>query len=921
MSIQRTGGDDSARRAAEEAQRKAAEAARQKAAEEARQKAAQQAQQKATQQAAQQAQQKAAQQASQSALSKAPPSSGGSRAGLAGISGHQLQSQLHRQLGGASLPSNSPNQGTLSAQAGAQPSRPLSSDGLQSAFFQRQWNAPSARSSAGIGGSTTAQANPGTLESEATRDSNVNCIDNAQAILSKDPKLAAQGNVVFLQDTRNTDGNNAGHVVIERPDGTYIDPNRPQEPVSMEQLQAQGYAPVDAQGRPVGDPAEAYRLPAQDFQRAMSLPPDRREAALDAAGIPEPIQGMRLADGGLKGWFEENIANPLNDNVIQPAGQAINDHILEPLGSAAQSVNDEIARATGVDVFGAVQSLGDLAADAKRLLLDDPGANSPYAVNRDQITATDKAALNVLGLDNIPPGGSTTFEVKVEGELSAVLGVEAGATVELSVSRGLPPDQDQFTLGLGAGAELSAEVTGDTAGAEATGSVGVGVNGGIELQIDLSKPGAATELAAFGVQLGIASTNPIAGVGLEVLDQVGDRLFGRDVTPGTPSEFVRDHLSSISIGANTNISETLGLIEGVGGRETVTAYLEAGAQVSFDRNADGRPYISEVTQNIAAGANIDIEAGAGAGGVNAVTSVAGGGMEVGFERTIHFNEDGTKGETTYAITLGADVHGGLGPVGAGFDGEIKIELGENIPPQFRGEMLDALGRGDVAGARDIFLEQVLPNMSLTGSISLSSQVQINAKGEIMPAVAGAGGGVSIEGTITQQQMLFTGEVSIDQNGITATFTTPDGQHTASMTFRTMQEMTAFFGEAASDPSAFLRDPQGFARDRFDPTYMNGDQLTQYQDRAAESHLDNESFMNDMLDLNPAQYGYANGDDFGNALLNGVINETRERVEAQLANQVFANEEAAAEAALAIAAQVRREALADPSAFLSNGNGA
>ncbi len=909
MSIQKTGGNDSAQRAAEEARQKAAEEARQKAAEEARQKAAEQAKQQAQQKTQQQAQQQAAQSARRNTTMQAPPSSASSRSGLAGISGHQLQNQLNRQLGSTSLPPNAPTQGRLQAQTSSQPSRPLGSDGMQSTFFQRQWNQGPHQSVFSSNPNSPTSSNPGTLESESTRDGNLNCIDHTHAILAKDPKLATEGSVVFLQDTRNTDGNNAGHVVIERPDGTYIDPNRPQEPVTMTELQAQGYAPVDAQGRPVDDPANAYRLPAQDFQRAMNLPPDRREAALDAAGVPEPIQGIRLADGPL-GWIE--------DNIIKPTGDAINDHILEPLGSAAQSVNNEIAQRTGVDVFGIVQDLGELAGDAKRLLLDDPGANSPYAVNRDQITATDKAALNVLGLDQIPPGGSTTFEVKVEGELSAVLGVEAGATVELSVSRGLPPDQDQFTVGLGAGAELSAEVTGDTAGAEATGSVGVGVNGGIELQIDLSQAGAATELAAFGVQLGISTAHPIAGVGLEVLDQVGDRLFGRDVTPGTPSEFVRDHLSSISIGANTNISETLGLIEGVGGRETITAYLEAGAQVSFDRGDNGRPYISAVSQNIAAGASIDIEAGAGAGGVNAVTSVAGGGMEVGFERTIHFNEDGSRGETTYAITLGADVHGGLGPVGAGFDGEIKIELGENIPPQYRDQMLGALGRGDFAEARDIFTQQVLPNLSLTGSISLSSQVQINAQGEIMPSVAGVGGGVSIEGTITQQQMLFTGEVSINNEGITATFTTPDGQHTASMTFQTMQEMTAFFGEAASDPSAFLRDPQGFVRDRFDPTHLSGAKLTQYQDRAAESHLDNEAFMNDMLDLNPAQFGYANGDDLGNALLNGVINETRERVEAQLANQVFANEEAASEAALAIAAQVRREALADPSAFLNNG---
>lgn len=102
--------------------------------------------------------------------------------------------------------------------------------------------------------------------------------------------------MIFLQDTRNADRNNAGHVVIERPDGSYIDPNRPEQPVTMDDLRSQGYAPVDANGQPT-DPANAYRMPARDFSTAMQAPPQERAAALQQAGVPDAIRSMSLADG------------------------------------------------------------------------------------------------------------------------------------------------------------------------------------------------------------------------------------------------------------------------------------------------------------------------------------------------------------------------------------------------------------------------------------------------------------------------------------------------------------------------------------------------------------------------------------------------------------------------------------------------
>jgi peptidoglycan hydrolase-like protein with peptidoglycan-binding domain len=137
---------------------------------------------------------------------------------------------------------------------------------------------------------------PGTLRTERTGDANVNCMDQAYAYLRQHPELAAGSQVVFLQDQRNADGNNAGHVVIQLPDGRFIDPARPDQPQTLEQLQAQGYMPVNAQGQPAAGGAGAYSLSGQQFMALMQAPVSRRDAMMGAMGVPTAIRSMRLAD-------------------------------------------------------------------------------------------------------------------------------------------------------------------------------------------------------------------------------------------------------------------------------------------------------------------------------------------------------------------------------------------------------------------------------------------------------------------------------------------------------------------------------------------------------------------------------------------------------------------------------------------------
>ncbi|MCB9639064.1 MAG: hypothetical protein H6727_09245 [Myxococcales bacterium] len=204
---------------------------------------------------------------------QALPQFGGTQLG----SGQQLRQQIDQQLQG---PAQNRSRG---------PSIPMPD-------IPGTANAPARANAASTSTARATESAPGTLGTESTTDANVNCIDRANQLVQQDPALREQGQMVFLQDTQNADRNNAGHVVIERPDGQFTDPNNPSQPVSMDQLREQGYAPVDANGRPT-DPANAYRMPASDFASAMEAPPSERGAALERAGVPDAISSMRLADG------------------------------------------------------------------------------------------------------------------------------------------------------------------------------------------------------------------------------------------------------------------------------------------------------------------------------------------------------------------------------------------------------------------------------------------------------------------------------------------------------------------------------------------------------------------------------------------------------------------------------------------------
>jgi hypothetical protein len=116
------------------------------------------------------------------------------------------------------------------------------------------------------------------LRTEVLGDGLANCLENAV-------KLARPGDqVVLLSDRR--DG--VGHAVVERPDGTVVDPNRPKEP----------YANLDTYLKE----QERYHSPARVSdvmaERILKTPPGpRRDAMFSLAGL-DKVASRLVADPG-----------------------------------------------------------------------------------------------------------------------------------------------------------------------------------------------------------------------------------------------------------------------------------------------------------------------------------------------------------------------------------------------------------------------------------------------------------------------------------------------------------------------------------------------------------------------------------------------------------------------------------------------
>jgi hypothetical protein len=495
-------------------------------------------------------------------------------------------------------------------------------------------------------------------------------------------------------------------------------------------------APQPQQQKPAAAQPQKAKAPAEFAGQSTFKPAGQRPpVALQApqANTLKPTAGITSFKGGLGG---------------------IGDFVGDGLGALGNAANGALNTANNI-IGGGASAL----QQAAQLFTSDPGANHPNAIDRANLSQLDKAVINGMGLDSIPPGGSLEIEVEATGHLAAVLGVEVGTSVTMTVERSAE-NPNEFTMGFGGGASLDGIATGDTAGAEATAGVGVGVNAGIELTVDLSQSGAATELAAFAVHTGVmASLPPVISGPLMALEELPGVTL-----PGEPLQFIRDHLSAIEVGADGHLSGELSAVVGVGVTGTAEQYLSGGGRIEF--NQDGTLTVSG---NMAVGGGVTADVGVGGGGFDANVTVGGFNSELGFQAsfTVQPGPPPRELDRTYSASLSM----GASVLGAGMEGTISVDLESTLaqaPADVRNRMNAALRSGNLQEAANIFRNEILPHVSVTGSLEINATASAagGVEGEIM--VAGVGGGLGASASVTTTVPVTSASVTLDSDSVAVT---------------------------------------------------------------------------------------------------------------------------------------------------------
>ena len=508
-----------------------------------------------------------------------------------------------------------------------------------------------------------------------------------------------------------------------------------------------------ARTRPVGFSGVSDFKPARiTGPVALNVPSGAGVSAQAGASATEQRSGRGFLPspsdivGGIKNGVTGAVSGAANVVTSTVSGAA---------NVVTSTVNGAANVVTGA-VNGAANVAGNIVDAGKKiweLATQDPGAKAAHPINRQNLSQTDKAVVNALGLDNVPPGGKVEVEVKATGDLAAVLGVEVGAKVTVAVERG-KDNPNEFKMKLGGGASVDGEITGDTAGGEANATAGVTAEAAIELKMDLSKPGAATELAAFGAHTGVlaALPTPISGAALALEQLPGVNL------PGEPVDFIKKHLSSVEVQAGGRITQELGAVVGGGVTGAAEQYLKGGGKIEF--NDDGS---LTVKRNVTLGTEGAVTAGVGGAGFDANVQLAGGKAEVVFEESIKVQPGNPPRETgrSYKAELLLNATAG----GRGGEAKISIDLQTLPPGQVKDQIVGALQRGDLNGAKAA-LQNAIANSQITGKIEIASATTHAGSLEGEVTVGGVGGGVEVGASVKTTRPVGEGSVTINKNGIT-----------------------------------------------------------------------------------------------------------------------------------------------------------
>ncbi len=385
-----------------------------------------------------------------------------------------------------------------------------------------------------------------------------------------------------------------------------------------------------------------------------------------------------------------------------------------------------------------------------------PGAEPPK-IDRSDMTRVDKFIVDKLNLDDVRPGESVTLEMTASASVAAILGVEAGTKLSVTATRDTQ-NPDQFTFSVGVGGELKGKVDAE-AGAGGEAEIGVGGEAKIEFKMDLSKKGAATELAVFAGQSALISTSPLGGAMFATL-KAAEGLVGRNLIDD-PTDFLGKYMTSVELKGETSLTGELAAVLGPGLSAKVKGYLQGGVKLSFNTPREGQYTLST---GVAVGTEGVLQAAGGVeGAASAKVDIGGGKAELGFTQEIVLDREGREIQKKYIAQL--ELAGNIGnpSVNAGASVSLAIDLSSPaISPEIRSQMARALREGDLQRARELFQNNVLRDSQLTASVKVHGTTKVGGSIEIEPA----GTGIQLGGSISNKRLLFEGQVSLSSQGIT-----------------------------------------------------------------------------------------------------------------------------------------------------------
>ncbi|GMU60890.1 MAG: hypothetical protein AMXMBFR34_26530 [Myxococcaceae bacterium] len=514
-------------------------------------------------------------------------------------------------------------------------------------------------------------------------------------------------------------------------------------------------------------------------------PPPKLAKPVKAAVTARAAAGARATLSGTVSGFTAAakppvaLAPPKQHTLLEGAVALANHRATEAIGLARSLLGGAQDLITGIGNVASGAASG--ARDTLRTLLSDPGAAAARPIDRANLTGLDKAIVNAMGLDRMTPGQKTSVQVTANAELAAVLGVDVGAKVQVSIERSAE-DPNKFKIVVGGGGSVSGKLTGDTAGAEANAALGVEATAGFELTVDLSKRGGASELAAFAAQTGaMAGIASLPGVGpMAATFLTGVQELPGVNLPGEPIDYIRRHLSAVEVGVGGKLTGVLGGTLGPGVEGQVAPYLKGGGRIEF--NPDGTLTLKAT---VAGGVEGEVKGAVGGGGVQAAIRLAGGSAEVAFERSLVLQP----GRPPRALSEGYKATITLSGDAATQGGQVKLEVGvDQLPPATRERVMAALLRGDTQAASTL-IGQAVQSGQVTASLGVTALTNVSGELQVKPMAAGTGGGVTIGGQVTNEVPVVSGSVSVTARGIklqAAAFGYPAGTE---LTWQQVRELT------------------------------------------------------------------------------------------------------------------------------------